>query len=144
MPFLLNVFCSLGLLSPLCSPQGFESLGSKELKGINDEALMIFAMILTILNRVSDLTDGRVMIEPHVVVSDSPLTATSQYAGMVMPENIPDDVSKYVSEDQWDTVGVYNAFTEHAYWGVSEAAGVGWFSVNHRTDVCYDCDAVVC
>jgi hypothetical protein len=93
---------------------------------------------------VSEITDGRVMIESHVVVSDSPLTTVSQYGGMVMPENVPDDVSEYVSADQWDTVAIYNAFTEHAYWGISEAAGVGWFSVNHRTDVCYQCDAVVC
>ena len=85
------------------------------------------------------------MIEAQVVVSEAPLTAVNeQYRGMVGPEHIPDDAAQYVSPDQWDGVAVYSAFTEHAYWGTSEAAGVGWFSVNHRTDLGPHDDAIVC
>lgn len=84
------------------------------------------------------------MVEAQIVVSDRPVTQVNQGSlGMVGPEHIPEDVEEFVSPDQWDGVAVYNAFTEHAYWGTSEAAGVGWFSVNHNTDLAYGSDPVV-
>ena len=84
------------------------------------------------------------MIEGQVVVSNSPVTSVDKSAlGMVTAADIPDDVAKYVTPDQWDGVAVYNAFDAHAYWGNSDGAGVGWFSVNHREDLNYRDDALV-
>lgn len=87
------------------------------------------------------------MIESQVEVSEEPVTSYSRSAlGMVGPEDIPNDVKKFnVTAENWDGVAVYNAFTEHAYWGnVSPGGvGVGWFSVQHCPDLSYGSDPVV-
>ncbi|KAF4554367.1 Hypothetical protein D9617_4g001200 [Elsinoe fawcettii] len=85
---------------------------------------------------ISNLTSGRLHLETHVIVSPCTLTSVHpEYAGMITPENLPEDVDRHVSPALWDGVAIYAAFSEHAMWGTSSAADVGWFSVSHSTNL---------
>ncbi|PNS15077.1 hypothetical protein CAC42_2306 [Sphaceloma murrayae] len=98
-----------------------------------------FAFLNTWPETISSLTSGRLQLETHVLVSPCPLTSTSKsYPGMITPDDLPDDVAVHVSPDLWDGVAVYAAFTEHAMWGISSAANVGWFSVSHTPNLTAD------
>lgn len=53
------------------------------------------------------------------------------------------DVDEWVVPEQFDSVAVYNAFNEHAYWGTATGAGVGWFSVSNAQDLSYNSVSMV-
>ncbi|TKX24763.1 hypothetical protein C1H76_2938 [Elsinoe australis] len=94
------------------------------------------AFLSTWPDTISDLTFGRVHFETRVIVSPRPLTNIStEFAGMITPEHLPLDVSRHVSPSLWDGVAIYAGFDEHAMWGTSSAADVGWFSVSHSTNL---------
>ncbi|KAF2227508.1 hypothetical protein BDZ85DRAFT_315081 [Elsinoe ampelina] len=94
------------------------------------------AFLTTWPETISNLTSSRLHLETHVLVSPCPLTTvSSSFPGMISPDHLPTDVAAHVSPALWDGVAIYAAFTEHAMWGTSSAADVGWFSVSHSANL---------